>query len=477
MESVFSGEFQRSTRMPLDAVVRLHFEGTVAYQNGFAANVSATGMFVKHPAPPPVGTQLVFEFNVGALRKPVQGGGEVVWVRDRYLGPGQPAGIGIRFSQLDAQSRDHIAEALFEYLEQSLSEEILTHADRDVEDARLATPGDYPPTPEPVPLANPPEPALSPIGTQRIDLSGLQPLPPVEATPLSNGDSPPSERYSSFSAIDSEEDQTRAIVREALSEPPLDLTGAAFVPQRGTSPWIWAALALVLVGGGYFGWHRWGKARLAEPAPQVAAAPAEPQQARPREPEPLPTVDPNRTLAETVGVEAGAPSPAAAPTTASLPGTGNEPAAPSVPTPQTGTSTAPATAATATSPPVPAATEESPAATLPRARSLRAISAREEANLTLVTLTGDGTFLPGSFSYSEIGGDNPRVLIKLKGMTTPFRGPSPSASQVLRGVRTGYHATSDGNEVHVVLDLVPSARARVSELTPEQDRLVAVLMR
>ena len=35
-------DFARSTRMPLDAVVRLHFEGTVAFQNGFAANVSAT---------------------------------------------------------------------------------------------------------------------------------------------------------------------------------------------------------------------------------------------------------------------------------------------------------------------------------------------------------------------------------------------------------------------------------------------------
>ena len=124
-EDTVSGEFQRSTRMPLDAVVRLHFQGTVAYQNGFAANVSATGMFVKHPAPPPLGTQLVFEFNLGAERKPVQGAGEVVWVRDKYLGPGQPAGVGIRFLQLDSQSRDHIAEALFEYLEQSLTEDSL----------------------------------------------------------------------------------------------------------------------------------------------------------------------------------------------------------------------------------------------------------------------------------------------------------------------------------------------------------------
>ena len=120
-----SGEFQRSTRMPLDAVVRLHFQGTVAYQNGFAANVSASGMFVKHPAPPPLGTQLVFEFNLGAERKPVQGAGEVVWVREKYLGPGQPAGVGIRFLQLDSQSRDHIAEALFDFLEQSLAEDSL----------------------------------------------------------------------------------------------------------------------------------------------------------------------------------------------------------------------------------------------------------------------------------------------------------------------------------------------------------------
>ncbi|MBZ0089887.1 MAG: PilZ domain-containing protein, partial [Thermoanaerobaculia bacterium] len=98
-----SGPFKRSTRMPLDAVVRLHFEGTVAYQNGFAANVSATGMFVKHPDPPPLGTKLVFEFVVGEQRRPVQGAGLVAWVRERYEGPGRPAGIGIQYTEVDAQ--------------------------------------------------------------------------------------------------------------------------------------------------------------------------------------------------------------------------------------------------------------------------------------------------------------------------------------------------------------------------------------
>ena len=44
-------------------------------------------------------------------------------------------------------------------------------------------------------------------------------------------------------------------------------------------------------------------------------------------------------------------------------------------------------------------------------------------------------------------------------------------------MRTGFHVTPAGNEVHVVLDLPPEQRAKVSELSPEGDRLVAVLMR
>ena len=118
-----AARFSRATRVPLETVVRLHFEGQVAYQNGFAANVSATGMFVKHPEPHAEGTKLVFEFTVGRGRKPVQGSGDVVWVRPKYLGPGQPAGMGIAFDHLDVQSRENLAEALFEFLEESLGAE------------------------------------------------------------------------------------------------------------------------------------------------------------------------------------------------------------------------------------------------------------------------------------------------------------------------------------------------------------------
>jgi len=118
--SAGSEKFNRASRVPLEAVVRLHFENEVSYQNGFSANISATGMFVKHPEPHPIHTKLVFEFLVGHGRQPVQGSGNVVWVRPTYEGPGRPAGMGIEYERLDAKSREHLVEALFEHLEESL---------------------------------------------------------------------------------------------------------------------------------------------------------------------------------------------------------------------------------------------------------------------------------------------------------------------------------------------------------------------
>jgi len=452
MESVFSGEFQRSTRMPLDAVVRLHFEGTVAYQNGFAANVSATGMFVKHPAPPPVGTQLVFEFNIGAQRKPVQGAGEVVWVRDRYLGPGQPAGIGIRFAQIDAQSRDHIAEALFEYLEQSLSEEMLSDADRVADDLGV------PPSAIAEAAANlgqGPDLDARPA-PQPLDLAGIPPLPAPES-PRTPPEEPPVEEekhpFEVFSTLEQADPETRAIVREALRDEPGEIAGAAAVHREGTSPLVWALIVVALAGAGYFAWQRWGAA----PSAAAPAAVAEPPKAP--APEPLPAVAADRTLAEAVGVDTSRPSPASAPTA-----NATEP-------PPAAETTVEAPVESPPSAPPPVVPAVAPA------KALLRIEARDEGNLTLVTLTGDGSFLPGAFSYSEIGGDNPRVLIKLKGMTAPFRGAATPGTATLRGVRTGFHVTNAGNEVHVVLDLVPAQRAKVSELSPEGDRLVAVLMR
>lgn len=526
-EDNVSGEFQRSTRMPLDAVVRLHFQGTVAYQNGFAANVSATGMFVKHPAPPPLGTQLVFEFNLGAERKPVQGGGEVVWVRDKYLGPGQPAGVGIRFLQLDSQSRDHIAEALFEYLEQSLTEDSLldasdySFATESAAAAKpLSAPGSSAPEEdrepqdfgdiygEPTDVAPPAQPAVQPF-----DFAALERLPAPSPAPLAPLASPASmpaptaaegkRTFSVFSPLDEADPQTATIVREAMKdEPPLPMMAAAAAAsneREGSRSWLVLLFVLALAaGGGYLAWKQWGANWLAQrTATADTAAATEPAPVSPpaRQPEPLTAAPaPGTTLAETVGVDPNSTSAAAAPPQ-SAPATAppDEPSDVGVAQRESAEATAAAPASTtaaavepesaAAAPPRPPAASVTaasaapvappPAATAARAERLTGIAWRDSgatAGETVLVLSGDGAFAVGSFSYSEIGGENPRVLIKLKGMQSPYRGPAPHAPQaggaLVRGVRTGFHVTPGGNEIHVVVDLA-RAGVKVVSLAPE----------
>jgi len=529
-----SGEFQRSTRMPLDAVVRLHFQGTVAYQNGFAANVSATGMFVKHPAPPPLGTQLVFEFNLGAERKPVQGAGEVVWVRDKYLGPGQPAGVGIRFLQLDSQSRDHIAEALFEFLEQSLTEDSLL----DSSGYSFATEAAPAPAAAADPFAAPPvAPAVrdeladygdiygdantaatvdSAAPSEPFDFAALERLPsrpavtapPAPAAP--GGPAPaasplaaPSESkrtFSVFSPLAEADSQTADIVREAMrDEAPLSMMAAAAASseREGSRAWLGILLALVLVaGGGYLAWRQWGADWLAGrgatgASAATAAAPAT-EPAPVRRPEPLNAAPgPDTTLAETVGVDPNGISPAAAPPHSAPPAAPlEEPSDVAAAQQETAEATgdapaieAPAPAA-AEAPRPPATAEPAPApvaASAARAARLTAIdwrAAGDAAGGTVLVLAGDGVFATGAFSYSEIGGENPRVLIKLKGMESPYRGPAPRAPQVggalVRGVRTGFHVTASGNEIHVVVDLARGG-VKVVSLAPEAAGLTLTL--
>jgi hypothetical protein len=113
-----------------------------------------------------------------------------------------------------------------------------------------------------------------------------------------------------------------------------------------------------------------------------------------------------------------------------------------------------------------------------RATHLTGIDWRDSgatAGETLLVLAGDGSFNTGAWSYSEIGGENPRVLIKLKGMESPYRGPTPHApaagGKLVRGVRTGFHVTASGNEIHVVVDLARGG-VKVVALEPQGSGLI-----
>lgn len=500
-----AGPFKRSTRMPLDAVVRLHFEGTVAYQNGFAANVSATGMFVKHPDPPAVGTRLVFEFTLGELRKPVQGGGLVVWVRERYDGPGRPAGIGIQFTQLDPQSRQHLAEAMFEFLEASLAG---MAAEREDEEVVAVVPEPDLPAPVPLPPGPPAvhtpefhlEPALEPLPVElegslveiQVPAAAEAPrsiptswslaeeseraMPPLAAAePAAPAES---ERRPSFSfappetpepPAETEEQRIERIVREALADdPPYAGAAAAKSTSSGGHAWLAVGLVAALAAGGWALW-RYVLAPGGESAPVALAEPPAPT------PTPRPTLPavpgPEGTLAQTVGATTAAESAPAAP----LPGATEPPedaaaseVADSEAQPPAAAVAPPAARATAPAPPPPLPDEGG----APRARALTDIEWTEATGITLITLTADGNLAPGSYSYSEIGGDKPRVLIRLRGLRTPYRrGQLALDTATVIGIRNGWHERPEGDEQHVVIDL-RSDRSRLDGFETLGSRIV-----
>lgn len=441
-----TAQFNRATRVPLEAVVRLHFEGEVSYQNGFSANVSATGMFVKHPEPHEVGSRLVFEFLVGTRRRPVQGVGVVTWVRAKYEGPGKPAGMGIAFDELDAGSREHLTEALFEFLEESLG-------------------GNGAPEPEPPPAEPPPGEPF------RVDADlGTAVIAAPEA-----GDVP----------------EPLAPTADAWVEP---AEPAGTISSEATSPVSPAELAprpepAPLVSE-LRDWHS-SRELLQPPAPE------EPHAAEPWEDEAASAPPPTRrpawllpaALVAVAAVAAGAwfwyaPGQGAPAAATSAPAPGGASPAPQATAQAVAATAAPAPVGTeATVVPVPVAGAEpaSPplaptvAASLPRFGVLREIEVRSERGVTVVELRLDGSVAAGDYSVAAMPGDNPRLLVKLRRTSAPFTGRPPRADTAeLRGIRIGHHEAAGGSETHVVLDLA-AADPRRAEVTPSGDRLLVQL--
>jgi hypothetical protein len=234
--------------------------------------------------------------------------------------------------------------------------------------------------------------------------------------------------------------------------------------------------ALAIAGAAAAGWFLWKRSNATPEPPPVAAEPAPVEPAKPV-PEPLSAEpDPTQTLAEAVGVDAGARSPASEPPISRRP-TGAPPeetaaaaADPEPAEPYTGTAPPGSPVVTETPVTIPAPAEPLPL-TAPDGAAASHVTAIEWRGASDLVIRGDGAFAAGSFSYSEIGGENPRVLVKLRGMAGPFRGAAGGASSLARGVRTGYHAGGRGNEVHVVVDLATPA-ASVAALAPEGQTLV-----
>ncbi len=99
---------RENNRVPLERQVTLRFEDFEGFVTECSMNISATGMFIRCDDPQPAGSVLDFELSLADGEKLVRGYGEVMWARRHDDGPDHPAGMGVRFLHLDAESRELI---------------------------------------------------------------------------------------------------------------------------------------------------------------------------------------------------------------------------------------------------------------------------------------------------------------------------------------------------------------------------------
>ena len=101
----FRPRTSESRRIPLEREISFRVPRFENFVTEYSANISATGIFVRTREPLEPGTDLTLEFKVADDWKLIRGRGRVVWIRTQDEGEGAPAGMGIRFLEMDPQSR------------------------------------------------------------------------------------------------------------------------------------------------------------------------------------------------------------------------------------------------------------------------------------------------------------------------------------------------------------------------------------
>ncbi len=86
----------------------------------------------------------------------------------------------------------------------------------------------------------------------------------------------------------------------------------------------------------------------------------------------------------------------------------------------------------------------------------------------------DGRIPNGSFSHFRLEDGSVREVVRLRGVTEPFRGQARASGPWLQQIRTGLHRRGGGTELHVVLDLLDS-RVAIQRVEARGDSLVVRL--
>jgi uncharacterized protein (TIGR02266 family) len=94
-----------SRRVELEREISIRVPRFDTFVTEYSQNISTTGMFIVSEKPQAPGTTFSFEFSVADDWKLIRGKAQVVWTRYRDEGPERPPGMGVRFLEVDAQSR------------------------------------------------------------------------------------------------------------------------------------------------------------------------------------------------------------------------------------------------------------------------------------------------------------------------------------------------------------------------------------
>lgn len=105
-------------RVPFVRRCQLEFrpEGTAS---AFIVNINVLGAYVAHEEMPPLGREVVCEFQVPGREGVVRIDGVVAWTNPSQEHPvhSLPPGFGVAFRGLSEESRERIEEVVFDYLD------------------------------------------------------------------------------------------------------------------------------------------------------------------------------------------------------------------------------------------------------------------------------------------------------------------------------------------------------------------------
>jgi uncharacterized protein (TIGR02266 family) len=98
-----TADTRKDKRANLQLKVRYKSATVDEFIEQYSVDISKGGIFIKQKEPMAVGTLLKFEFQLKDESRLIHGVGRVVWRRED--GGSEPAGMGVKFIKMDAESK------------------------------------------------------------------------------------------------------------------------------------------------------------------------------------------------------------------------------------------------------------------------------------------------------------------------------------------------------------------------------------